>query len=63
MIWITFSLTITLYFLLSSQTLKEKKTAAVGVVALYFIPTILMVLCYVLIYQQVAMLMVKSRIG
>jgi hypothetical protein len=49
-VWLTLTLTITLYFLLSSQTLKDKKTATVGVIALYFVPTILMVLCYVLIY-------------
>lgn len=49
--------------MLSSQSLKSTTQATAGVIGLYFLPTILMVLCYVLIYHQCEDLMVKSRIA
>jgi len=49
--------------MLSSQSLNATTSAKVGVIALYFLPTILLVLCYVLLYHQLEMLMVKSRIA
>lgn len=52
-LWAELALTITLYFLLSAQTIKtstQTKSVTVGVLSFYFLPTILMVLSYVLLY-------------
>ena len=65
-VWATLILTIVLYFLLSAQFVKTNSTttgATFGIIVLYFLPTILMVLCYVLIYNQGEKLMIKSRIS
>ena len=61
------TLTITLYFLLSAQTLKTpnsgSKSVTLGVLSFYFLPTILMVLSYVLLYQLLELMMTSSRIA
>ena len=56
------ALTVILYFLLSARALTQTTSAKIGVISLYFVPTVLMVLCYVLLYHQCEKLMVKSRI-
>lgn len=50
-VWVTLALTITLYFLLSSRSLKDGDTRTIGAIILYFVPTILMVMCYIIIYR------------
>ena len=61
-IWITLGLTITLYFMLCTAALKQHATANFGALILYFVPFILILLCYILIYHQCEALMVESRI-
>lgn len=61
-VWVTLALTITLYFLLSSRSLREGDTRTIGAIILYFVPTILMVMCYIIIYRQCEVLMIKGRI-
>lgn len=48
--------------MLSTKALQESATATIGVLLLYFIPTILMVFAYILIYHQCETLMVMSKI-
>ena len=66
-LWAELTLTITLYFLLSAQTLKTEssgsKSVTLGVLSFYFLPTILMVLSYVLLYQHLELMMTSSRIA
>jgi len=66
-LWAMLTLTITLYFLLSAQTLKtptsSSKSVTLGVLSFYFLPTILMVLSYVLLYQLLELMMTSSRIA
>ena len=65
-LWAELVLTITLYFLLSAQTIKtstQSKSVTLGVLSFYFLPTILMVLSYVLLYQHLELMMTSSRIA
>lgn len=61
-VWITLALTVTLYFLLCSRSLQNTETSTIGAIILYFGPTILMVMCYIIIYRQCEVLMSKGRI-
>jgi len=49
LVWSTLILTITLYLLMTAQFFNSMANA-LGVVSFYFLPLILMVLCYVLLY-------------
>jgi hypothetical protein len=62
-VWILLFLTIILY-MFSSQPISDflKTDITASIVCLYFAPTILMVLAYVLLYQQLDLLMTQSRI-
>lgn len=57
-VWVCLFLTVILY-MFSSQPISDflKIRATASVVCLYFAPTILMVLAYVLLYQQLELLM------
>ena len=62
-LWLVLALTIILYMVTSQPFGRglEKRFNA-SVLVLYFLPTILMVLAYVLLYQQLEQLMTQSRI-
>lgn len=61
LVWATLILTITLYFSVTAQFFNSKANT-LGVVAFYFLPLILMVFCYVLLYYQLELMMTVSRI-
>lgn len=61
--WVVLTLTISLYMVAGQpfgRGLEQRFNASI--VVLYFLPTILMVLAYVLLYQQLELLMTESRI-
>lgn len=62
-VWVLLFLTIILY-MFSSQPISDflKTDITTSIVCLYFAPSILMVLAYVLLYQQLDLLMIQSRI-
>jgi len=63
----TLILTIVLYFIsslnLSIETVEDKKSAIFLVILFYFLPAILMVLDFALMYYQLELLMTMSRIS
>ena len=61
MVWATIILTLGLYGSLTAL-FKQLDTTIISTVAFYFFPTILMVLCYVLLYFQLDLMMRKSKI-
>ena len=57
------AMSISLYILLCVQDLHQSGwSQKAGVIVFYFLPTILMVICYILLYYQLERLMVESRI-
>ena len=61
--WVLLTLTISLYMVAGQpfgRGLEQRFNTSI--VVLYFLPTILMVLAYVLLYQQLELLMTESRI-
>jgi len=50
-IYITLGLTVSLYFMLCTQALKKHAQANFGMLLLYFVPFILLLLCYIMIYH------------
>ncbi len=61
LIWSTLILTIILYIMMTVNFFTSLENVY-GVVSFYFLPTILMVLCYVLLYYQLEIMMTVSRI-
>ena len=61
LVWATLILTVALYSFLKAQFFNQiQEVSLFG--AFYFLPLILMVLCYVLMYYQLEIMMIRSRI-